>query len=199
MKNTFRHNRAFTLVELVIVIAIVGILISVAAPSLRAYLSNSSANSLANSLLIDIMYTRNHAISNGVNVIMAPINNVTGASTYTPGSGGINWALGWTIFVDLDQDSRYDTGEPIIRTQASWGGDAHISSGPGLHILSGVDDVLDFTNPVGFDDEGFPVNVGVLSIAYNGCAGPNGQYIQINQIGQVISRSTNCPAAFTNL
>lgn len=182
-----------------IVISIVGLLLAVAAPGMRAYISNSSANSIGNTLLIDIMYTRNHAISNELTVFMMPLDNTTGASTYTPGSNGINWGLGWIIGMDADSNGTFDAGEPILRTQASFGPDAHISSGPGAHIMSGVDDVLDSANPIGFDDQGFPLNLGVLSVATNGCAGPNGQFIQINQIGQVISRSVQCPAAFTDL
>lgn len=194
-----QHNDGFTLIELMIVISIVGLLIAVATPSMRTYLSNSAANSMGNTLLIDIMYTRNHAISNGLTVFMLPLDNTLGASTYTPGSTGINWGLGWIIGLDADSSGTFDAGEPVLRTQASFGPDAHISSGPGLHIGSGTVNVLNRTNPIGFDDQGFPLNTGVLSIATNGCAGPNGQYIQINQIGQVISRSVQCPAAFTNL
>lgn len=200
-----KKNYGFTLIELMIVLSIVGILMAVAAPGMRTYISNSAANSLGSTLLIDIMYTRNHAISNTVIVKMIPLgtvpglNNRTGASTYTPNTTtGVNWALGWMIFVDTNNNDTRDNNELIIRQQNTFGPDAHISSGPGVHI-TGIDDVLDAINPIGFDSLGFPSDIGVLSIATNGCAGTNGQYIQINQIGQVISRSGPCPVAFTNL
>lgn len=201
-----KKNYGFTLIELMIVISIVGILMSVAVPGMRTYISNSSSNSLASTLLIDIMYARNHAISNEVIVKMIPIGTVvapigsnrTGASTYDPDTGGVNWALGWVVFVDTDDDNVRDNNEQIIRQQNTFGPDAHISSGPGAHIPTGVTTVLDANSPIGFDSLGFPANTGVLSIATNGCAGPNGTYIQINQIGQVISRGIQCPAVFTN-
>jgi len=200
-----KNRNGFTLVELMIVIAIVGILLAAAAPGMRTYLSNSAANALANTLYIDIMYARNHAISNKVIVKMLPLgtipalNNRTGASTYTPGSAGVNWGLGWVTFIDTNNDNVLDPGEFIIRQQNSFGEDAHVSSGPGAHISSGTEAVLDANRPIGFDSLGFPVNIGVLSIASNGCAGPNGQYIQINLIGQIITRNGDCPNAFTNL
>lgn len=200
-----KKYKAFTLIELMIVISIVGVFMSIAVPGMRTYISNSAANSLGNTLYIDIMYARNHAVSNTVIVKMLPLgsvpglNNRVGASTYTPGSAGVNWGLGWIIFVDTNNDNLRNNNEFIIRQQNSFGPDAHISSGPGAHITSGTIAVLDANAPIGFDSLGFPVNVGVLSIASNGCAGPNGQYIQINQIGQVISRGGDCPAAFTAL
>lgn len=207
-----KKSNGFTLIELMIVISIVGILMTVLVPGMRTYISNSAANSLGSTLLIDIMYTRNHAISNTAIVKMIPLgtvpglNNRTGASTYTPNTTtgtpnntitGVNWALGWLIFIDTNDNDTRDNNELIIRQQNTFGGDAHISSGPGTHI-TGTEAVLDSVNPIGFDSLGFPSSIGVLSIANNGCAGTNGQYIQINQIGQVISRSVQCPVAFTN-
>jgi type IV fimbrial biogenesis protein FimT len=200
-----KKSKGFTLIELMIVIFIIGILMSVAAPGFRTYLSNIAANSLGNTLLIDIMYARNHAISNTVIVKMVPfgsvpgLNNRTGASTYTPASAGVNWGLGWVIFVDTNNNNVRDNNEFIIRQKYSFGPDAHVSSGPGAQINSGTVAVLDANSPIGFNSLGFPTSVGVLSIAVNGCAGSNGQYIQINQIGQVSSRGVDCPIAFTNL
>lgn len=197
----------FTLVELMIVMAIVGILVAVAAPGMRAYISNSASNKLSNAILIDIMYARNHAISNDIGVIMQPLgadpapNNAdwadTGPSSFTPNSTGVNWALGWRVVED-DGDAN-TANDIIIRNQGSFGPDAHISSGPGVHITAGPAGVLDRDNPIAFRADGTSVRSGVLTIATFGCAGENARTIQINQIGQVIGNDLDCPLAFTNL
>jgi type IV fimbrial biogenesis protein FimT len=190
----------FTLVELMIVMAIAAILMAVAAPGMRAYISNSSANSLSSTLLIDIMYARNHAISNEVVVKMIPFGNDpsanddadSAASLFEPNADGVNWGLGWVIFVDTDNDDIQDAGELVLRNHASFGPGAHISSGP-------AGEVLDRVNPIGFNPNGTAINVGTLTIATFGCAGDNARTIQINQIGQVIGTNTDCPQAFTDL
>jgi type IV fimbrial biogenesis protein FimT len=202
-----KRINGFTLVELMIVLAIVGILSMVAAPSMRSYISNSSSNSLSSTLLIDIMYARNQAISNDTIVKMTPIGSDpdngdsfdSGASTFSPTTVGVNWGLGWVIFEDDNDNDTRDLGETIIRSHGSFGPGAHISSGPGDHITSGPRVVLDIANPIGFSASGFSVTTGVLTIATFGCAGDNARTIQINQIGQVIGKDVQCPLAFTVL
>lgn len=212
-------QNAFTLVELMIVMAIVGILLAVGAPGMRTFISNSASNSLSSTLLIDIMYARNHAISNDVIVKMIPLgidatganNSGVGPSNFTPGSNGVNWGFGWVTFVDTNNDpllndnNILDPGEFILRTHASFGPDAHISSGPGAQYNDadgnprGPVGLLDRANPIGFMPSGAAIRSGALTIATFGCAGDNARTIQINQIGQVIGNDVLCPIAFTNL
>jgi prepilin-type N-terminal cleavage/methylation domain-containing protein len=194
-----KNYNGFTLVELMIVVAIVGILATVAAPGMRAYISNSSANKLSNTLLIDIMLARNHAITKGEIVKMIPTGAAdTGVSTFTPNSTGVNWAQGWTIFEDKNDNNDIDPGELVFRKQGSFGPDAHISSGP-------TSELLDANKPIGFNDSGIAygtgtnTGTGILSVATFGCVGDNANVLQINQIGQVIKSDIQCPLAFSEL
>lgn len=193
-----RKYNGFTLVELMIVVAIVGMFSTFAAPYMRSYISNSSSNSLSSTLLIDIMYARNHAISNETIVKMIPTGAAdTGVSTFTPNSTGVNWGQGWTIFEDDNDNDNIDPGENIVRDHASFGAEAHVSSEPAAELL-------DANRPIGFSatglayGQGVNTGTGTLTIATFGCAGSNASTIRINQIGQVISDDELCPAAFTN-
>lgn len=194
-----KKYNGFTLIELMIVMAILGLLAALSAPGMRTYISNSSSNSLSSTLLIDIMYARNHAVRHSVIVKMIPLGNDpaandvadSGASAFTPNSLGVNWGLGWVIFVDTNDNNILNAGELVIRNNSGFGPGAHVSSGPG--------GLLDRVNPIGFRQTGISINSGVLTVASLGCAGNNARTIQINQIGQIIGNDVNCPQAFTDL
>jgi len=177
MKNT----NAFTLIELMIVIAIVGIIAIIAVPNMRTMISNSKSNSVSKQLMIDIMYTRNVAITNQANAQMIPLDLTPGGGTLA-GGGGVNWAAGWQII-------NTDFPGVVLRQQDNMGPDPQIRS-------VDIGDILDATNPIEFNDEGISVRNGMLETAVLGCAGDNARRLRINSVGQVIGTDIFCPAGF---
>ena len=75
------HSKGFTLIELMVVIAIAGILVSLAAPSFTNLTKNSRMRSEANALIGAFAFARTEAIKRGNNVFI-------GART---GGGTVVW------------------------------------------------------------------------------------------------------------
>lgn len=95
-----RASRGFTLVEVLVVVAIAVILTAMAIPSFSTATQNSRMTSESNSLLGAMSYTRTEAIRRGNNVLFGRRN-------------GTNWNGGFVAWIDADNDNTWDTGEEI--------------------------------------------------------------------------------------
>lgn len=101
MKPHFSRYRGFTLIELMVTIAIVAILMVVAVPSLVTYQRNSEMTSFANALLASINAARGEAMKRGRYAMVVPAD-------------GVLWSSGWVVFVDVDGTRTYTAANDVL-------------------------------------------------------------------------------------
>ncbi|MET0321992.1 MAG: GspH/FimT family protein [Duganella sp.] len=92
-----------TLVELLVVLALAAILLGVAAPSYQELMRRQQLRAAVNDLVAAIDLTRSQALARGRPVMLAPRE-----------PGGIDWRLGWIVFVDANGNRRPDAGEAVL-------------------------------------------------------------------------------------
>ena len=110
MHNQLESSSGFTLMELMVTIAIAGILLGVAIPSFTFIISSNRLTTCANELVTALNLARSEAIKRGQPVTIKRISDTSG-----------DWRSGWTIFTDLDGDGTLDVAnsDTLLRTYAA--------------------------------------------------------------------------------
>lgn len=91
-----KKNTGFTLVELMITLAIVGILLVVGVPSLKSFMQSNQLVAASNELVSAIHVARSEAIKQNAAVTVCESSDGKNCAT----SG--DWKNGWIVFVDSD-------------------------------------------------------------------------------------------------
>lgn len=101
-----RRSAGFTLIELMVTLAVAAVLLMVAAPSFVTFKRNSELTSATNSLVGAISAARGEALKRGLNAVVIP-------------ASGTDWSTGWTVFIDANNNQALDGNESAILTQGA--------------------------------------------------------------------------------
>jgi len=103
-KRKVFHSGGFTLVELVVVIAMMGVLLALAVPSFVAMQRNSAAATLGNEFAMAVGFARSEAIAKNKCVTVCAPEDITVAAP-TCADEGREWSSGWIVFSNPKCDS----------------------------------------------------------------------------------------------
>ena len=98
--NTISRNRGFTLIELMVVLAIAAILLTVGVPSFRDLMIKNRLSGQIQEFYNAINFARSEAIKRGNFVSICKSSDGS-----TCGGSNVSWSSGWIIFANDDNDS----------------------------------------------------------------------------------------------
>lgn len=163
-----RSVRGFTLVELMVTIAVLAVILTIAVPSFSTLIRKNQVQTQVSLLINALNLARSEAVTRGTNVHVSSLN-------------GVDWHLGWRVWVDT-KTSEGVANEKLLRT---------------FPALEGVSTLTSATTQVIFDNQGrlsgavaganveFAYNVGAGFCSYE-------RVITINAIGRTAVRPKEC-------
>lgn len=136
-----RNRTGFTLIELMVTIAVAAVLLTLAAPSFMDTIRRNSATTQANELLAALHVARSEAVMRGREVAICPRASQASNSC----GGATDWINGWVVRAVGDTDplrigdplrpgTIFDAGEALITFEAN-GGARFASNANGDRIL----------------------------------------------------------------
>jgi type IV fimbrial biogenesis protein FimT len=149
---TRSRRSGFTLIELMVVIAIASILAMLAIPSFIDMIQRNRVSGEVNSFVGDLQYARSEAIQHGQSVTLCPSSdglNCLGAN---------QWNLGWIVFSDIN-----GTGVPaagtVTRVRAAWSGSDTFVATPAKTAIT-------------YGRNGFATNIGAAPVSVRAVTTP---------------------------
>ena len=119
IRPTFNIQSGFNLVELLIVVAIMGIIMAFAAPSYNNFLKNQAIAATSNEIIATLQAARSEAIKRGLTVNACFKNQENGPLCQDPGvtSNEVRFVY---AFIDTDNDNRWDANEETLLEATNW-------------------------------------------------------------------------------
>ena len=185
MCNQPENNKGFTLIELMVTIAIAGILVGIAIPNFTSIITSNRLTAGANELVTALNLARSEAVKRGIQVTVRRKSSTSS-----------QWELGWDVFVDVNGDETFsdngnatlcETGEDcLLRTYDA------LPTGYTLRTSTGTT----YQNYAAYLPSGLS-NVAVSDTfrLCNGAGNTTPRSITINSMGRarVSTGTTSCP------
>lgn len=198
IQSAFARPRAhaeagFTLIEMMVAVAIVAILLAMAAPSFTSTIARGRVTSATNDMVSALSNARTEAIRRGKRVTLCRSSNGTSCTT----TAGTGWEVGWIMFEDTtratgnNDNAAVDGGETIIGRGAASGNSVVIygNSVAANFVSFAADGTAKRINGTALDSTGVTIRVCTTSRAVQDTA--RARDITVNMVGRVASATVS--------
>jgi type IV fimbrial biogenesis protein FimT len=106
-----RFQSGFTLTELLITLALLGVISALATPAIRDIVQNNRIATETNDMLTSLVFARSEAIKRSTPVIVCKSLNPSAATPSCDNTDANPWTTGWLVFADTNNNGSFDADE----------------------------------------------------------------------------------------
>jgi len=164
-----RKPSGFTLIELMVTLAVMAIILSVGTPYLGTFLSRTELTSRSNHLLGEINQLRIEAVKRNTQTVLCPSSDGTSCNTD-------DWKSGWIAFADNNGDGKLaqDDSEPVFSVADAFGDNFVVRASTG------------FNNTIRYKaDSTLRSDSGTLTLCHTGMPVNNARTLAISAGGRI--------------
>jgi type IV fimbrial biogenesis protein FimT len=182
-QRPIRAGAGFTIIEIMVTLTVLGVLITVALPSITKLIQDSRIRSQANDLMTSLAIARSESAKQGVRVTVCTSSNYTSCN----GGGASAWKSGYILFADVNANGTVDAGDTVLRIGDPLSGrNTLVSSGFNAPAAA---DTIQF-RPSG--NTNLPAAGGSFKLC-DSRVGSFGRLITLGVTGRTSSTPTACP------
>jgi type IV fimbrial biogenesis protein FimT len=111
--NTKAHIRGFTLIELMMTLAVAAVILTLGVPSYQSFVRNARLIEQTNAIVVDLQFARSEALKRRQPVMLCRSADPT-AGTPSCGGSANDWSSGWLVFVDANADGSYSPADDTL-------------------------------------------------------------------------------------
>lgn len=112
--NRAAYNSGVTMIELIVVVAMLAILATMAAPSMTRVALDGQATESINTLIASLRSARSEAVVGYKSRVIVCISSNGRTCT-----GGADWSNGWIVFVDKNSNNTMDGQDTLVRVASA--------------------------------------------------------------------------------
>ncbi|OGU20181.1 MAG: pilus assembly protein [Hydrogenophilales bacterium RIFOXYD1_FULL_62_11] len=170
-------RRGFTLVELLVTLAVGAILLAIAIPGYAFLANTNKLAAVTNELVVALQLARSEAVKRGQRVTVCKSANASSSSASCSNAGG--WQQGWLVFVDFGAWGVVESSDTVI----------HVYGGAPNAIITAVN----FSQFVSYLPDGRSKgSFGLPNDAMRVCLAGNARKVIVNKTGRVRLESAGC-------
>ena len=173
--GSMKKALGFTLLELMVILAVASILLSVGVPSFRGVVMDNRMVGSANQFVTAVNMARSSAVRFQRNATVCSSTDWDAALPTCNGTS--DWSDGWIVWVDKDRDGATDANEIVAVHEP-------------LH--DSITFAATASTSFSYDSRGFGITAGDTFSLCDSRSGENGRVVRVNNVGRTNVDNLTC-------